>query len=219
MSLWRKEKIPVERVPVTPPDNGSFAPNMPTLVSIQTASARRVQINGRTILTAIHKLPVSGSVQALPLGLMGDEQADLSVHGGLDKAVYAYPSEHYPFWQAQRTTAGLNDIDDALPFGSVGENLSLQGVLENDVWVGDMLKFKNCELRVTQPREPCYKFNAAMGFSGAVRAMAQHSYCGFYLAVDESGPLMAGESFELVAGPRRLSIVESFRAKMFKHMR
>jgi len=192
---------------------------MPKLLSIQTACAQRIQINGRAILTAIHKLPVSGVVQALPLGLMGDEQADLSVHGGLDKAVYAYPSEHYPFWQAQRSAAGLTGIDDALPFGSVGENLSLQGVLETDVWVGDVLKFTSCELRVTQPREPCYKFNAAMGFSGAVRAMAQHTYCGFYLAVDEPGPLTAGEAFELVPGPRRLSIVESFQAKMFKHLR
>ena len=192
---------------------------MSKLLSIQTASARRVQINGRSILTAIYKLPVSGAVQALPLGLMGDEQADLSVHGGLDKAVYAYPSEHYPFWQAQRSAAGLTGIDETLPFGSVGENLSLQGVLETDVWVGDVLKFKSCVLRVTQPREPCYKFNAAMGFSGAVRAMAQHTYCGFYLAVDEPGPLTAGELFELIPGPRRLSIVESFQAKMFKHLR
>ena len=192
---------------------------MSKLLAIQNASARRVQINGRSILTAIYKLPVSGAVQALPLGLMGDEQADLSVHGGLDKAVYAYPSEHYPFWQTQRSAAGLTGIDETLPFGSVGENLSLQGVLETDVWVGDVLKFKSCVLRVTQPREPCYKFNAAMGFSGAVRAMAQHTYCGFYLAVDEPGPLTAGELFELIPGPRRLSIVESFQAKMFKHLR
>ena len=192
---------------------------MSKLLAIQTASARRVQINGRSILTAIYKLPVSGAVQALPLGLMGDEQADLSVHGGLGKAVYAYPSEHYPFWQTQRSAAGLTGIDETLPFGSVGENLSLQGVLETDVWVGDVLKFKSCVLRVTQPREPCYKFNAAMGFSGAVKAMAQHTYCGFYLAVDEPGPLTAGELFELVPGPRRLSIVESFQAKMFKHLR
>ena len=73
---------------------------MPTLLSLQVATARRVQINGRAILTAIHKQPVTGSVAVRPLGLMGDYQADLSVHGGLDKAVYAYPSEHYPFWQA-----------------------------------------------------------------------------------------------------------------------
>lgn len=82
-----------------------------------------------------------------------------------------------------------------------------------------MLKFTGCELRVTQPREPCYKFNAAMGYNGAVKAMAQHGCCGFYLAVDQPGPLSAGESFELVPGPRRLRITGSFNAKMFKHMR
>ncbi|MDO9199199.1 MOSC domain-containing protein [Rhodoferax sp.] len=192
---------------------------MPQLLSIQIAQARRVQINGRSILTAIHKLPVSGAVSVMPLGLAGDEQADLSVHGGLDKAVYAYPAEHYPFWREARAQAGLNDIDDALPFGSIGENLTLQGVLETDVWVGDVLRFSGCELRVTQPREPCYKFNAAMGYTGAVKAMAQSGCCGFYLAVDHPGPLSMGEAFELVPGPRRLRITEMFNAKMFKHMR
>jgi len=192
---------------------------MPQLLSIQTAPARRVQINGRAILTAIHKQPVAGAVPVMPMGLRGDEQADLSVHGGLDKAVYAYPSEHYPFWREARAQAGVSGIDEALPFGSVGENLSLQGVLESDVWVGDVLKFAHCELRVTQPREPCYKFNAAMGYNGAVKAMAQNGCCGFYLAVDVPGQLSAGESFELVPGPRRLSIPEMFKAKMFKHMR
>lgn len=192
---------------------------MPTLLSIQIAQARRVQINGRSILTAIHKLPVSGAVSVMPLGLAGDEQADLSVHGGLDKAVYAYPAEHYPFWREARAQAGLTDIDDALPFGSMGENLTLQGVLETDVWVGDVLRFSGCELRVTQPREPCYKFNAAMGYNGAVKAMAQNACCGFYLAVDQPGHLSAGESFELIPGPRRLRITEMFNAKMFKHMR
>jgi MOSC domain-containing protein YiiM len=192
---------------------------MPTLLSLQVATARRVQINGRAILTAIHKQPVTGPVAVRPLGLMGDDQADLSVHGGLDKAVYAYPSEHYPFWQAARAHAGLTGIDDALPFGSVGENLSLLGLLETEVWVGDVLQFADCTLRVTQPREPCYKFNAAMGFNTAAKLMAQHGICGFYLAVDRPGQLGATESFALVPGPRRLSILESFNAKMFKHMR
>lgn len=109
---------------------------MPLLLSIQTAQARRVQISGRSILTAIHKRAVVGAVSVMRMGLAGDEQADLSVHGGLDKAVYAYPAEHYPFWREARARAGLTDIDDALPFGSMGENLTLQGVLETDVWVG-----------------------------------------------------------------------------------
>ena len=192
---------------------------MPKLLSLQTAMARRVQINGRSVLTAIHKQPVAGAVPVMPLGLTGDDQADLSVHGGLDKAVYAYPSEHYPFWREARAQAGLTGIDDALPFGSMGENLSLQGVLEHEVWVGDVLKFAHCELRVTLPREPCYKFNAAMGFAGASKLMAQNGCCGFYLAVDMPGHISAGEPFELQPGPRRLGMPEAFNAKMFKHLR
>lgn len=175
-------------------------------------------ISGRSVLTAIHKQPVTDPVPVMPLGLAGDEQADLSVHGGLDKAVYAYPSEHYAFWVDARRRAGLADIDDALPWGSMGENLSISGLLEADVWVGDVLKFGHCALRVTQPREPCYKFNAVMGFATASKWMAQHGCCGFYLGVDEPGSLQAGEEFELIPGPRRLGIPERFKAKLFKHM-
>ena len=192
---------------------------MPQLLGVQVAPARRVKINGRSVLTAIHKQPVAGPVSVLPLGLGGDDQADLSIHGGLDKAVYAYPSEHYPFWPKARADAGVSAIDDALPWGSVGENLSLHGLLEGDVWVGDLLQFPHCVLRVTQPREPCGKFNAAMSFAGASRAMAQTGYCGFYLAVDEPGDLSAGDSFQLLPGPRRMGIPEMFRAKLAKHLR
>jgi len=180
--------------------------------------ARRVNIHGRTVLTAFYKQSVDGAVPLQPLGLQGDEQADPSVHGGLDKAVYAYPSEHYPFWQAQRADAGLTGIDDALPWGSLGENLTLAGVLERDVWVGDVLRFADCALRVTQPREPCYKFTAAIGLPNAARLMAQHACCGFYLAVEVPGTLAAGEPFELIAGPRRLDIVQMFNAKWAKHL-
>jgi len=133
------------------------------LASIQVAQARKVMISGRVILTAIHKTDVQGAVVVKPLGLEGDEQADPSVHGGLDKAVCAYPSEHYAFWRQQREQAGVAGIDDALLHGSIGENLTLQGLLETDVWVGDVLRFPHCTLRATQPREPCYKFNAARG--------------------------------------------------------
>ena len=192
---------------------------MPQLLGVQVAPARRVKINGRSVLTAIHKQPVAGPVSVLPLGLGGDDQADLSIHGGLDKAVYGYPSEHYTFWLKARADAGVSAIDDALPWGSVGENLGLQGLLEGDVWVGDLLQFPHCVLRVTQPREPCGKFNAAMGFAGASRAMAQTGYCGFYLAVDEPGDLSAGDSFQLLPGPRRMGIPEMFRAKLAKHLR
>lgn len=189
------------------------------VLGVQVAQARKVHIAGRSILTAIHKMAVSGPVAVKPLGLQGDEQADPSVHGGLDKAIYAYPAEHYAFWREARCQAGVADIDDALPFGSMGENLTLSGVLETDVWVGDVLRFPQCVLRVSQPREPCYKFNAAMGFNTAVKTMGHSGFCGFYLSVDEAGSVQAGESFELVPGPRQLSIPQRFATKMFKHMR
>jgi MOSC domain-containing protein YiiM len=189
------------------------------ILGIQVGTARKALIGGRAILTAIRKTPVSGPVGVQPLGLEGDEQADLSVHGGLEKAVYAYPSEHYGFWRDQRAQAGLAEIDEQLPLGAMGENLSLSGLLEADVWVGDVLEFANCTLRVEQPREPCFKFNAAMGFNMAVKAMAQSGFCGFYLSVDKSGSLQAGEAFALHQGPRRISIPERFNARMFKHIR
>lgn len=186
---------------------------------IQVGSARKVLIGGRAVLTAIRKTAISGPVEVKPLGLAGDEQVDLSVHGGLEKAVYAYPSEHYGFWREQRTQAGVSDIDEQLPFGAMGENLTLSGLLEADVWVGDVLEFANCTLRVEQPREPCFKFNAAMGFSTAVKVMAQSGFCGFYLSVDKAGSLQPWEAFALHQGPRRISIPERFNARMFKHMR
>jgi len=189
------------------------------LVGIQVAQARKVTISGRSILTAIHKTAVAGPVGVGVLGLQGDEQADLSVHGGLAKAVYAYPAEHYDFWRAARTDAGVDGIDTELQHGALGENLTLQGLLETDVWVGDVLRFSHCALRVSQPREPCYKFNAAMGFNTASKVMAQSGFCGFYLSVDDPGTLHAGESFTLEPGTRQLSIPQLFQAKMFKHMR
>ena len=192
---------------------------MPQLLSVQIGVARRTKVGERSILTAYGKQPVAQAVPVLPLGLMGDEQADLSVHGGLEKAVYAYPSEHYAFWQAARREAGLGEIDDSLPPGSLGENLTLAGLLETAVWAGDVLKFPHCELRVTLPREPCYKFNAAMGFARASKLMAQSGFCGFYLAVKTPGTLRAGDAFDVVPGRRGVGIPALFAAKRAKHLR
>lgn len=187
-----------------------------TVVGVQWGKARKVMISGRLVLTAIHKTSAQGPVAVGPLGLIDDEQADPTVHGGLDKAVYAYPIEHYDFWRNARALAGVADIDTQLNPGALGENLTLQGLLEVDVWIGDMLQFENLSLRVTQPREPCFKFNAAMGFKQAAKAMAQSRHCGFYLAVDTPGTVQAGESFVVVPGPRQTRISERFHTLMFK---
>jgi MOSC domain-containing protein YiiM len=185
----------------------------PRLVSLNIARAEPREIDGRTVMTGIGKKPVDGPVEVRPLGLDGDEQADLSVHGGLSKAVYAYPLEHYAVWKTLRAQAGAAAWDAPLPPGAMGENLSLEGLLEQQVWVGDVLRFPGCELAVSEPRFPCFKFNAAMGFNKAAKLMAQSGYCGFYLAVRTPGTLQAGQAFELVPGPREVGIVELFRSK------
>ncbi|SDP37201.1 MOSC domain-containing protein YiiM [Rhodoferax sp. OV413] len=190
-----------------------------TVCSVNTGSARRLQAGGRRVLSAIGKQAVAGSVALRVLGLEGDEQADLRVHGGRDKAVYAYPAEHYGFWQARRQAMGASLFDKTLPPGFVGENLSLQGLLETDVWVGDSLHFPDCSLRVTEPRQPCFKFNAVMGYTDAARDMLQQGCCGFYLAVLRPGSIQAGQAFTLEPGPRALSIAAAFGGKRTPHLR
>jgi MOSC domain-containing protein YiiM len=158
------------------------------------------------IATGIHKAPVAGPVAVGKLGLAGDEQADLSVHGGLDQAVYAYPSEHYAFWAAQRLRVFKRE--EPLPAGSMGENLTLQGVLEKDVWVGDRLTIGDVVLEVTAPRSPCYKFAAKMGFAHAVKLMVQSGATGFYCRVLRTGHLQAGDAVALAPGLRDGSIAQ-----------
>lgn len=189
------------------------------VLSLNTGLARPLRMQGRSILSAIGKTPVSGPVAVGALGLAGDEQADPSVHGGLSKAVYAYPQEHLPYWQAQRREHGVSLFDEILPPGFLGENLSICGLLEADVWVGDLLQFPGCVLRVTEPRQPCSKFNAVMGFAHASKAMAHSGHCGFYLAVHTPGTLETGQPFALQPGPRHLSIAQAFAGKRGKHLR
>jgi MOSC domain-containing protein YiiM len=179
------------------------------LVGVQLGRAQPLDVGGRAVLSGICKRAVLGRVGVGPLGLDGDEQADLSVHGGLAKAVYAYPVEHYPFWNQCRQSWGL---PASLPHGSLGENLTLTGLLETDVYVGDQLVFPDCVLSVTQPREPCFKFNAVMGSRDAARSMARSGFCGFYVSVDAGGTLAAGEAFVLRPGPRAMPLMRLFRA-------
>ena len=183
------------------------------VTSVNLARVETRLIEGRHVRTAIAKRPASGPVTVRRLGLEGDEQAETSLHGGLSKALYAYPALHYAFWQTVRAQARAQLWGDELAFGSMGENLTLAGLREKDLWIGDRLMLPKCTLTVTEPRTPCFKFNAAMGFAHAAKLMKESGFCGAYLAVAVTGSVRAGDPVELVPGPRELSLAELFRAR------
>jgi MOSC domain-containing protein YiiM len=177
------------------------------IISVNTACIGDLFVGqaagGRQAATGIHKQPRAGPVAVGRLGLEGDGQADRKLHGGLDKAVYAYPIEHYPFWQAQRRRAHKGS---ELGHGALGENLTLQGLLENAVWIGDRLAVGALLLEVSEARTPCFKLNVKMGLRHAARLMDQSGATGFYLRVLQPGTVTAGDVFRLLPGPRLLSI-------------
>ena len=147
---------------------------------------------GRTVRTSIFKTPVDRRLRVTTLNLEGDQQSDLSVHGGVDKAVYAYPSEHYAYWRQE-----LPQMD--LPWGVFGENLTTEGLLEEDVRIGDRLRVGSAEFVVTQPRMPCYKLGIRFGRPDIVKRFLQSGRTGFYLAVTREGEVGAGDAIEPIA--------------------
>src|SRR5262245_25306653 len=146
------------------------------VVSVNVGLPREVEWKGRVVTTGIFKTPVAARVALRALNLEGDRQADLTVHGGADKAVYAYPSEHYPFWR--RELPGLD-----LPCGAFGENLTTEGLDEAEVRIGDRFRVGTAEVRVTQPRIPCYKLGIRLGRDDIVERFLWSGRSGFYLAV------------------------------------
>ena len=162
------------------------------VLSVNVGLPREVEWRAEAVETAIFKAPVSGKVAITRLNLAGDRQADLSVHGGPDKAVYAYPSEHYGYWREELPGT-------ALPWGAFGENLTVEGLVEAELRVGDVLRIGSAELVVTQPRLPCYKLNARFQRPDMVKRFLRSHRTGFYLAVVKEGHLAAGDPIELVA--------------------
>jgi MOSC domain-containing protein YiiM len=172
------------------------------LVAISVGRPRELQWHGRAVQTSIFKTPVSGRVQVTRLNIEGDEQSDLSVHGGADKAVYAYPAEHYDFWRRE-----LPNIE--LPWGAFGENFTTEGLLEDDVWIGDRYRVGSVELVVTQPRMPCYKLAIRFGRTDLVKRFLQSRRSGFYFAVQREGKLSPGDAIErLGRDERRLTVAD-----------
>ena len=158
----------------------------------------------QSVMSAIRKAPVTSPVKLNLLGIVGDERADMSVHGGLDKAVYLYPHEHYPFWVAARER--MLHKHEPLAFGIMGENLTTEGLLETELWVGDRLDIGELLLEVTEPRAPCYKFAARMGYPQAIRHMLQSGFTGVYLKVIKPAEIAAGQTINVLPGPREVSI-------------
>jgi len=143
------------------------------------------------VTTGIFKTPVAGRVKVHKLNLEGDAQADLSVHGGPNKAVYAYPSEHYAFWK--REFPGM-----ALPWGMFGENLTLEGLLEDEAHIGDRFRIGTAVLMVTQPRTPCYKLGMKFGREDMEARFLASGRTGFYFAVIEEGEMGKGDNIKLI---------------------
>jgi MOSC domain-containing protein YiiM len=172
------------------------------VLSVNVGLPREVEWRSEAVETAIFKAPVSGPVAVTRLNLAGDRQADLSVHGGADKAVYAYPGEHYAYWREE-----LPGV--ALPWGAFGENLTIEGLAETELRVGDMLRIGTAEFVITQPRLPCFKLNARFQRPDMVKRFLRSGRTGFYLAVLKEGQLSAGDSIELVpAEPSAIGVTE-----------
>ncbi|PZM78686.1 MAG: MOSC domain-containing protein [Candidatus Melainabacteria bacterium] len=162
---------------------------MPLVIAVCLGEPVEVEWKSQKVLTGIFKTPVEGKVKVRRDNY---RQADLSVHGGAHKAVYAYPSEHYEFWQSK--------LEAKLPPGSFGGNLTFRELLEDSVKIGDRFAIGSCILRVTQPRMPCYKLGIKFGDSGIVKHFFESGYWGFYLAVEQEGELQSSDEIRYLGG-------------------
>ena len=162
------------------------------VLSVNIGLPRDVISKGRTVTTAIFKEPVEGRVQLRTLNFDGDRQADLKVHGGIYKAVYVYPGEHYDYWR--RELPGVE-----LPWGMFGENLTVEGMIEREVNIGDQFRIGTAELVVTQPRLPCYKLAVKFGRDDIIKRFLESGRTGFYFAVKKEGEVGAGDSIETIS--------------------
>jgi len=170
------------------------------------------EANSQSVMSAIRKAPLSGRVMVNRLGIAGDERADMSVHGGLDKAVYLYPHEHYAFWVAARER--VLHQQEPLSFGAMGENLTTEGLLETALWIGDSLEIGELLLEVTEPRAPCFKFAALMGYPQAIKHMLQSGFTGVYLKVITPAEITTRQTIRVLPGPREVSIADINRQRL-----
>jgi MOSC domain-containing protein YiiM len=162
------------------------------VISINTGLPREVEWRNEIIRTSIYKEPITGRVRVDRLNIEGDRQSDLTVHGGVNKAVYVYPSEHYEFWR--------NELPDfELPWGAFGENLTTTGLIEDDVRIGDRFGIGTAEFVVTQPRMPCFKLTIRFGRADMIKRFYRSGRSGFYVAVAKEGEIGAGDAIALLS--------------------
>jgi MOSC domain-containing protein YiiM len=161
------------------------------IISINVGRPRLVMRNDEPVSTGIFKEPVAGRVMLRTLNLDGDRQADLTVHGGPEKAVYVYPSEHYAFWKKE-----LPDMD--LPWGMFGENFTTEGMFETEMNIGDRFRIGSAEVMITQPRMPCYKLGIRFGRTDIIKRFLVSERTGFYLSVLKEGEVGVDDEFELL---------------------
>ena len=172
------------------------------LIALNVARPRLALYKGQSINTGIFKQPVSGEVTLRTLNLDGDRQADLSVHGGVYKAVYGYPLEHYEFWRKELPEANL-------AWGAFGENFTTEGLLEQDLHVGDRLRIGKAVVMVRQPRNPCYKLAAKFQRDDMIERFLRSGRSGFYFSVEQEGVVQTGDAFEFLSRePEAVTIAE-----------
>jgi MOSC domain-containing protein YiiM len=163
-----------------------------SVVSVNVGLPREVLWHGRMVLTSIYKYPVEGPILLQPDNFVGDQQADLTVHGGPDKAVYVYPAAYYEEWRRE-----LPDME--LPWGTFGENLTMTGGSDTTVYIGDRYQIGSAEVVVTQPRLPCYKLGLRFGRDTFVKQFLRSGRTGFYLRVIRPGEIAAGDAMTFLA--------------------
>jgi len=180
------------------------------ILSVNVGLPREVTWQGKLVTTGIFKEPVDTPVMLRTLNLDGDRQADLTVHGGVNKAVYVYPSEHYGYWGAE-----LPGVD--LPWGMFGENFTTEGLLEEAVYVGDRFRIGETEVIVTEPRMPCYKLGIKFGRPDIIKRFLASRRTGFYFTVVRGGMVGAGDAIKLIGrGQRRISVADITRLYAFE---
>jgi len=180
------------------------------ILSVNVGLPREVTWQGKIVTTGIFKEPVNAPAMLRSINLDGDRQADLAVHGGVSKAVYAYPSEHYPFWRAEFSEMNL-------PFGMFGENFTTEGLLEESVYIGDKFRIGEAELMVTEPRMPCYKLGIKFGRADIIKRFLVSRRSGFYFAVAREGVVSAGDALEIIGREQQgISVADITRLYAFE---